>query len=284
MLNILKEEAMLLIMSYFVRHNITKTALIDLLKLINLILGIKSLPESHYLFTKFFSESLEYSKQYYCGTCNLYLGALTADLLNNVCTNCSNNEKKYFISNTIGSKITDIIERNYKSIMSYKEKLKSTILSDIVQGKFVSSFEKLDFFSISFNTDGMSLFASNLKKSCWPIILTINDLPPKLRYLKNNMIVAGLWLDSNVSIDIFMKPFIKELSELYDKGLYISNKFYKIICTALCVDSVARCKVLKMKQFNGTHGCTYCLHPGVNVKIGGKLLCIKREDTQINMI
>lgn len=26
-----------------------------------------------------------------------------------------------------------------------------------------------------------------------------------------------------------------------------------------------RCKILKMKQFNGEFGCTYCLHPGFMV-------------------
>ncbi|XP_023246621.1 uncharacterized protein LOC111643284 [Copidosoma floridanum] len=31
--------------------------------------------------------------------------------------------------------------------------------------------------------------------------------------------------------------------------------------SSVCVDSVARCGMLNMKQFNGLYGCTYCEHP-----------------------
>lgn len=83
------------------------------------------------------------------------------------------------------------------------------------------------------------------------------------------MILAGLWLDIGINVEVFLKSFIDELRILYDQGVQIYNDVYKIICSTLCVDSVARCKVMKMKQFNGKFGCTYCKHPGEIVKCGG---------------
>lgn len=40
----------------------------------------------------------------------------------------------------------------------------------------------------------------------------------------------------------------------------------KIIALCCCVDSVCRCALLNMKQFNGIFGCTFCYHPTVNVE------------------
>lgn len=270
MLNISKEETMLLILTFFIRHNLTKVALVDLLKLINLIIGIRSLPETHYMFMKCCSNSFEFCKNYYCSKCNLYIGKLQDDFLDQfVCSNCLNAKTKYFISNSIGNKLKDIICINYKNIMDYKKSLTTDYLSDIVKGQFMKSYIKIRNFSISINTDGVALYKSHLKKSFWPIIISLNDLPPKLRYLKKNMIVAGLWLDDKMLLEVFLKPLIDELKILYDKGITIKNNCYKIISSAICVDSVARCKILKMKQFNGSFGCTYCKHPGDKIKIGG---------------
>lgn len=264
-------EAMLLIMTFFMRHNLTKVGLVDMLKLINIIIGAKALPESHYSFMKYFDETFVSSKHYYCDKCHLYIG-ISSDcklMKESVCTNCSSKEKKYFIYNSIQRKLIDIINKNYEFIIKYKAKLKDKYLVDIIQGLFMQNFNRMRNFSISFNTDGVSLFSTNLNKSFWPLIITITDLPPRIRYLKENMIVAGLCFDKNISFEVFMKPFIDELCSLFEEGIIVSKKCFSIICSALCVDSVARCKILNMKQYNGRFGCTYCTHPGNSIKIGG---------------
>lgn len=258
-------------MTFFMRHNLTQTCLVDLLKIVNIIVGFKSIPETHYKFMKFCSNNFQFCKQFYCGNCNLFIGILTEDLIKNfVCSNCHSANIKYFLINTIENKIRSIILKNYKSILDFKNQINTTNnVCDIMKGKFMESFESVNNFSISFNTDGVSLFKSNLQKSFWPILITLNDLPPKLRYLKKNIVVAALWCDKNISFEIFFKPLTKELVSLYEKGIDIFGTCYKIVSSAFCLDSVARCKLLKMKQFNGSFGCTYCKHPGNSVKIGG---------------
>ncbi|CAG5100635.1 Protein of unknown function [Cotesia congregata] len=39
----------------------------------------------------------------------------------------------------------------------------------------------------------------------------------------------------------------------------------KFIPICAVVDSVARCKILNMKQYNGSYGCTFCEHPGLRM-------------------
>lgn len=89
MLDISKKETILIIMTYFMRHNLSKIALLDLLKLINLIIGIQSLPESHYKFMKYCTQPFEFSKQYYCSKCKLFFGHIIDEnlLKNFVCSN-----------------------------------------------------------------------------------------------------------------------------------------------------------------------------------------------------
>lgn len=267
-------EIMLLVISFFVRHNLTKKALVDLLKLLNLILGSQILPESHFKFTKYCHKILNYTKQYFCSECQLYLGKSNeiTEIKDMICPNCSNSKIKYFITNAMSSYLRDIIMNNIDSILKYSQDLKEDFLSDITKGSFIENLKKKyeNFFTISFNTDGIAAFNSNIQKSLWPIIVTINELPPKLRYSKKNIIIAGLWLDNiQPPMELFLKPFCDELNNLFNEGIKIKNQIFKIICAAGCADSVARCKLVNFKQFNGKFGCTYCKHPGKLVKVNG---------------
>lgn len=175
---------MLLLVTFFVRHNLTKNALVDLLKIINIILNEKVIPESHYKFTKYCSEFLKYKKHYYCGKCKLYLGELCNKIAKTFeCTNCSDIDKKYFVSNSLSEILRDIIVKNFDSIIKYGQQLNQKVIGDISQGSVIDLVKNKvkPFFSISFNTDGIATFKSNIKKSLWPIIVTINELPPNIR-------------------------------------------------------------------------------------------------------
>lgn len=66
------------------------------------------------------------------------------------------------------------------------------------------------------------------------------------------------------------KPLVDELKELAKNFLTITieGTVHKVAVRLFLVttDTPARCKVKAMKLFNGIYGCTYCLHPGVNLK------------------
>lgn len=133
-----------------------------------------------------------------------------------------------------------------------------------MDGKIIQGLSRLTDIFISFNTDGVAMCNSNAKKSLWPIIVTINNLPPALRFLRKNVIVAGLWLShGEPDLNVFLKPFFDELRYMTENGVALKNN---ILCNVqaicCCVDSVARCKIQQIRQFNGYDACSFCMHPG----------------------
>lgn len=287
-LDIKISEVILLLLSYYTRHNLTNVALINLLQLINLILGVKCIPETYFKFMKLCKtvgeESFDYTKQYYCQNCKIFLGS---EFNVKICSNCTQKKVKYFVTTNIVQQIKDIIIKNFMAITEFKKRIKNdNLINDISKANFVTEAQDKEF-TISFNLDGIATFKSNIKKSLWPIIVTINDLPPRLRFLNKNCIIAGLWLDNGDPVmDIFLKPFCESMKILNKIGVLIHNKICKIKCVCCCADSVARCKILNFKQFNGYFGCTYCKQSpeSVPVKSGRQLRYTFKELSELRSL
>lgn len=115
-------------------------------------------------------------------------------------------------------------------------------------------------FSYSFNTDGISTGKST-GKTMWPIYVTINELPPKLRY--QNIMLCGLYVgkkDPNQLL--FLQPFVDEANKLVDEGFSWKHRerlvHSKVLPLCAIVDSVARFQILNMQSFHAYYGCTYC--------------------------
>ena len=121
-------------------------------------------------------------------------------------------------------------------------------------------------FSFSMNVDGMKVSNSS-NASAWPILLTINELPPHAR--KKHMLLGGIWVENFYPyLNRFLMPTISELRSLYKTGISwkpdgnseITSRFVTLIRP---VDSFARASLLSMTQFNaGEFGCTFCYSKG----------------------
>ncbi|KAG8176740.1 hypothetical protein JTE90_003371 [Oedothorax gibbosus] len=116
------------------------------------------------------------------------------------------------------------------------------------------------------NTDGSPVYKST-KNSLWPIQFRINEFPPEKRFLSENLMLAGLWFGKKEpNMQVFMKPFVQEMYDLYHNGFswqhheeVIETKVITLNCV---VDSVAKPTLQGTTQFNGYFGCNYCYHPG----------------------
>ncbi|KAG8177448.1 hypothetical protein JTE90_008632 [Oedothorax gibbosus] len=116
------------------------------------------------------------------------------------------------------------------------------------------------------NTDGSPVYKST-KNSLWPIQFRINEFPPEKRFLSENLMLAGLWFGKKEpNMQVFMKPFVQEMYDLYHNGFswqhheeVIETKVITLNCV---VDSVAKPTLQGTTQFNGHFGCNYCYHPG----------------------
>lgn len=277
-LNITQSEAMMMVMMFYLKHNLTWVALTDLLSLINNIFGSNVLPQSKYLFKKSFPTNMKPQYNYFCQSCSMSVENL--DIEN--CLNCrsklnldSSRGNNFFISLPVVAQVKQILRNNKKNLLpqSIIQNRPLGKISDVFDGNLYKNLVKIssgrNLITLTFNTDGVKVFKSTKKGSFWPLQFIINELDPVVRYKSENIVVCGFWFGSDPIVELFLKPFIEELASVQMQTLTITDddfKFDFILFALLCtLDTVAKDKLQKKKQFNGYLGCSYCLHPGTRV-------------------
>ncbi|KAG4071129.1 hypothetical protein HA402_014397 [Bradysia odoriphaga] len=276
------DESVLLILEYFLRHNLTKIALDDLLSLVNklIALGVKEVPRSKYLFNKLLPKVEQPLRHYYCKTCGAYAGEKNQLKSNNiVCENCceqfnvkSKSKSGLFLQLSVTQQLSRVIPRFIDDLTSTAPSSSDDIYDDVSAGAYYKSIQHTaaPLISLTFNTDGVNIFKSKKSASLWPLLMVVNEIPKNSRFKKENVIVGGLWFGKDPDMSIFLKFFVEEMNQLSSKGLSIavgSKKMkFNVHAMILAADSPARAKVLNCMMFNGSFGCPSCLHPGNNVK------------------
>ena len=124
--------------------------------------------------------------------------------------------------------------------------------------------------SLTWNIDGLPVFSSS-KFSLWPCYLVVDELPYRLRLLKENIIIGGLWFgEEKPNMHVYLKPIIGELVALERHGIEVqspsvSHPFVsKAALLAGTCDLPAKCLILNTIQFNGMFGCSKCLQSGLS--------------------
>lgn len=96
----------------------------------------------------------------------------------------------------------------------------------------------------------------------------INEAPYKLR--RSYVILLALWFaNKKPPREAFLKDVILELKRLETDGFVVQGKRYKLRVVVITTDTVARPLIWNKTQFNGLHGCDFCLMPGKRVPKGG---------------
>jgi hypothetical protein len=136
-------------------------------------------------------------------------------------------------------------------------------------GNFLSNDKNI---SLLFNTDGVPLYNSS-KVGLWPVYLVINELPPVMRFSRQNMILWGVWQSKSKPVfQTFFRPFVEEMLKLKKHGfsLSIENEVMnvKAILLAGTLDLQAKAMILEMAHHNGEFACITCEEPGVVVPQG----------------
>lgn len=284
-----KFEVLLMILHFTLRHEITDTALRDLLKLINYIFQDKKFVETEHSFLSIFKTDLKQIFHFYCRNCETYLGEyldskekkyrqnMKCSVFSTDCDVTKMNDGYYFITFPLKTQIRTLLETtaNVMELLQYREKhpnhgditdtFSGTVYQNLCKkGSILSNRNNL---SITFNTDGCPVFASR-KNTLWPIQFRLNEFPLKERFALNNTLIAGLWFgDKDPNMIIFLSPFLSEAIKLYSEGLnwtsptgtHINSKIVVLNCV---LNSIAKPLVQRVKQFNGFYGCNYCTHPG----------------------
>lgn len=259
-------------MSFVLRHNLTGTALEDLLKLFNEHFP-GTVPATSYLFHKAYGQYGQYESHFYCSGCTNYIGEVNGQTLCSIChmmfdaeTNLKNGY--YFLVLKLSSQIKDILQS--PKITLERQMSTNGIINDIHSGM---EYEKLirtgkiskEDVSLLWNSDGIPVFKSS-KSQLWPIQCQIIELDPKER--KNNICIPCIWFgEKKPNMATLLTPFVNELQELEQNGIKWTDtqnqqhlsKVHALICSS---DSVARPQIRNTKQFNGIYGCDFCYHKG----------------------
>lgn len=282
-------EAFILILSFIVRFNLSKTSIEALLQLLQLLLPPCSVPPSFHIFQSKIISAFDKTCEVhlYCTKCKAYICKLADSEKPDACLHCKEpfdpnlNMKlgQFFLYMPIKDQIKFKLENNniMSEILKYKADFDSSLSNkykDILDGKLYSSVPGIkspNNMSIQFNIDGIPLH-KKAQYNLWPIQCIINELPPEKR--KENIIVCGLWFrrDKPVMNNNFLKPFVNEMMELSNNGInwangstFTNTKVFPILCTC---DAPARALVQNFMQFNGKFGCGFCEHKGMCVEKG----------------
>ncbi|KAE8746706.1 hypothetical protein FOCC_FOCC006569 [Frankliniella occidentalis] len=117
------------------------------------------------------------------------------------------------------------------------------------------------------NTDGFSIFKSS-NYEIWSLFMSINELPPNLRYKRENMLLGGLWFGrEKPNPNLFLEPLANELNHLkqgikFDIVDVEHPVLFKGGIVAGTCDTPAKAVFLCCKNFNGLFGCPKCLCRG----------------------
>ncbi|XP_074098889.1 uncharacterized protein LOC141527362 [Cotesia typhae] len=219
------------------------------------------------------------SRYYYCKMCTTYLGRKNdRDMLQTecFCKKCGPTKSEehlgFFLYISLKSQLKQLLkipnmERSLKYRFS-RQKKNIHAIEDIYDGeayKKLSSkgqiLEQWYNFSFTINTDGCQISNSS-RSSAWPVYVELNELPPHMR--KKYVMLAAIFVDDkHPKMNNLLRPFTSELRKLYTKGVAwrpsetakVTSKFIVVTCT---LDAPARAAVVRIKNFNGYFGCTFC--------------------------
>ena len=174
--------AVVLIMSFVVRHKLTKRTIDDLLKLLNIFFG-GALSLTRSVIDKYV-EDVKYAleKHYFYSKC---LCAVEEDCTLCPITGCHNDLEQegarcYFITLPLIQQLSNLLQNqsSYDNIFCPKQSDHNN-MSDLTDGELYQNFKRKTgqqkAVSFSWNTDGVSIFRSS-NYNIWHFYLTVNEM------------------------------------------------------------------------------------------------------------
>lgn len=220
-------ECMVLLLIICMRHNLYWECLLDLIEMINTIVGASIIPKSKHMFKKYFPFHIKPEYHYYCTVCNNSLESKEEK----ICSICN---KQTFVDISKGHNffvtlpIAEQIRLNLKKNLSYIKKIgtSNNKITDILSTNRYQELSRgiKNLITITLNTDGIKIFKSSKKGEFWPIQFSINELDENIRFNRENIIVCGFWFGKHPNIEQFLKPLLLELKALNNKIISFASE------------------------------------------------------------
>lgn len=183
--------------SHCIRSNQSYKSLESMAKIINSTSKI-SVPDTKYRIKKIIDPFLKPVFHILCDSCKIYSATTT---IHANCSLCSKLLKrvnsKYFVNLPLKPQLIKAIDDHFETILAYDQKFNGAmdVIRDVQDGleykRVKQKYSDFIILSLSVNTDGARIFGSS-NKSLWPIQLYLNFLPPNIRFMPDNIIMAAI--------------------------------------------------------------------------------------------
>lgn len=205
------------VVSHALQFNQSYKCIEQTAELINTTPGSKiRVPSSIYKIKKHIPLKLE--PQYYinCGSCKVYSPTTTPSV---TCDSCAQvlkrSTSKYFVYFPLRPQLIKSIHDNFDKIIAYDKKFSET--NDIIRDLHDCIIYKLARAShpnsiilpIAGNTDGAKIFKSRVG-SVWPLQIAQCFLPPNMRYITENIILAAVH-EGKIHFESIYSEYFKNL-------------------------------------------------------------------------
>jgi hypothetical protein len=239
----------------------------ELLKLIVLLLPSKNkLPNTFHQLSSKIQKSLKQINltSFYCHECNSELVEIYRP-----CDTCGAYNKKEKLNTfhlvDFKEQVRNVIIANRNSIMEFKASERNFF--DLADSEYYD--KALTSINLMIYTDGLSFDNSN-KKTIWPVIANIIDVPPSLRNSNNCKIICGVWFgEKDPNCQILFEKIYENLKILNEEGLScnIGLEEWTVFVNVygFIADAPGKALALNMIRHNGYCSCPYCTIHG-NIK------------------
>lgn len=286
-------DSLVTILSFITSAHLSGQDFTKFLDLLHLLLPKPNyLPKTRHSFFKVFkNDAVELKIVYYCNIC---WGK--RESIDDKCTVCKDSKVRYFINCPLVPQIQKLYRRpgfveklNYKYI---RTKIHPNNIEDVYDGAVYKEAEQNFLIhgkniSLTWYTDGVSLFECS-SYSLWPFVFVINELPPEERYKEENLIIGGLWGDSEKPHpNMFLLPLyseVKKLKEGFTVKCHDSDEDMeiKVIVLQGTCDMPAKASFMNMKGHAGYESCPKCFIEGEkSVRTGNVMVFTHKEDLEL---
>ena len=216
---------------------------------------------------------------------------LSPSVVSYICTSCSKILSTNLIwsecrfpfdssSSTIGfrnfntiDQLSSIISTNYH-FMNLNKRFTSDVMKDICDGELHRKVQEIcqdPFITLTLNIDGIQPNKGS-KKTIWPILLVVNEIPLQYRFSPENLILAGVWSGSTkpsrTSMAHFLRPVVNELTRLENGAAFyipsdasLSNHEsirIRVYLIGACCDKPAQASVQNIPEPIAAFCCGRC--------------------------
>lgn len=179
----------------------------------------------------------------FCGKCD----ELVED--ESECVKCGSTAKKcskknnFLVHLPLIPQICRILTLHFNDIMVHLHRERDeNVISDTDDGQLCKNLRRIygnDLLTFTLNTDGANVFSSS-RGSLWPVQLTLDFLPPNIRYLPENIIVTTLYY-GNKKPDMFslLFPLAKELDSMNKRPISVCSSDDEITVFKTAISLIA---------------------------------------------